>query len=185
MKKTLILLILSIFLLYSNVSLGANETNNTEPEIYSKVGVIYNRDSKEVIWGKNEILKVPMASTTKIMSAIIVLENANLSDIVTVSKKAGRINGSSMGLKSKDKVTVEDLLYGLMLPSGNDAAIALAEHVSGSIEEFCKLMNEKGKELGLKNTNFCSPHGLDSDEHYTTRLWACSNYRLCIKYRKV
>ncbi len=109
-----------------------------------------------------------MASTTKIMTAIIVLENSNLTDIVEVSKKAAGIGGSRLGLKSGDKITVGDLLYGLMLCSGNDAAVALAEHVGGSIDGFSQLMNQKAQELGMKNTHFVTPHGLDNDEHYTT-----------------
>ena len=109
-----------------------------------------------------------MASTTKIMTATVVLENSKLTDIVEVSKKSAGIGGSRLGLKSKDKITVNDLLYGLMLCSGNDAAVALAEHVGGSIEGFSNMMNAKAQELGMNNTHFVTPHGLDNDEHYTT-----------------
>ena len=139
-----------------------------EPNINSRSAVIYDRVSKKVIWGKKEKEIRAMASTTKIMTAIVVLENSNLSDIVTISKKAANTGGSSLKVNTGDKITINDLLYGLMLKSGNDAAVALAEHVGGSIEEFVCLMNEKAKELGLQNTNFVTPHGLDNDEHYTT-----------------
>ena len=109
-----------------------------------------------------------MASTTKIMTCIVILENANLNDVVVVDKKAAATGGSRLGLKTGDKITVNDLLYGLMLVSGNDAAVALAIHVGGSVEGFATLMNQKANELGLKNTNFVTPHGLDSEKHYTT-----------------
>ena len=102
------------------------------------------------------------------MTCIVILENANLNDVVVVDKKAAATGGSRLGLKTGDKITVNDLLYGLMLVSGNDAAVALAIHVGGSVEGFATLMNQKANELGLKNTNFVTPHGLDSEKHYTT-----------------
>lgn len=121
-----------------------------------------------------------MASTTKIMTALVVLENAKLDTLVEVSKKAAGTGGSRLGLKTGDKITINDLLYGLMLCSGNDAAVCLAETVAGSIPEFAKLMNAKAKSLNLLNTNFVTPHGLDADEHYTTayELALLSNYAL-------
>ena len=139
-----------------------------EPQINARTAIIYDRATDEIIWGKNETKKVAMASTTKIMTAIVILENSNLQDVVTISKKAAGIGGSRLKLNTGDKVTVNDLLYGLMLRSGNDAAIALAEHIGGSVEGFSVLMNNKAKELGLNNTNFVTPHGLDNEEHHTT-----------------
>lgn len=146
------------------------QTSNTseEPKLNSRAAVIYDRKSKKIIWGKKENEKRPMASTTKIMTAIIVLENANLSDTVTVSKKSAGTGGSRLGLKVGDKITVNNLLYGLLMVSGNDAAVALAEHVGGSVEGFADKMNQKAKELGLENTHFITPHGLDMANHYTT-----------------
>ena len=102
------------------------------------------------------------------MTAIVIIENYDLNKEITVSKKAAGTGGSRLGLRTGDKITVHDLLYGLLLRSGNDAAVALAETVGGSIEGFAELMNQKAKELNLKNTHFESPHGLDSDGHYTT-----------------
>jgi len=121
-----------------------------------------------------------MASTTKIMTAIIVLENSNLDDVVTISSKAAGTSGSRLGLKTNDKISVRDLLYGLMLCSGNDAAFALAEYVGGDLPSFAILMNNKCKFLGLTSTNFVTPHGLDNDEHYTTayELAVITNYAL-------
>ena len=145
----------------------ASEVSN-EPKINSRHAIVVERNSKAVLYGKNEMTKTKMASTTKIMTAIIVIENSNLSDIVQISSKAAGTGGSRLKTKKGDKITVKDLLYGLMLRSGNDAAIALSEYVGGSVEEFAILMNKKAEELGLKNTNFVTPHGLDSEEHYTT-----------------
>lgn len=139
-----------------------------EPKINSRSAVVFDRNSKKAIYNKNMNQKRPMASTTKIMTAIVVIENSNLKDIVKVSKKAAATGGSSLKLKTNDEVSVENLLYGLMLVSGNDAAVALAEHVGGSIEEFARLMNEKALSLGLNNTHFVTPHGLDEEKHYTT-----------------
>lgn len=130
--------------------------------------VVLDRKSKKVLIGKNEYTKAKMASTTKIMTATIILENCKLDDIVTISKKSANTGGSRLGLKTNDKISVLNLLYGLLLCSGNDAAVALAEYCSGSIPEFCNLMNQKAIELGLTNSHFETPHGLDSDGHYTT-----------------
>ena len=102
------------------------------------------------------------------MTAIVVIENGNLNDIVEVSKKAAGTGGSRLGLKKGDTIIMKDLLYGLMLKSGNDAAVAIAESVAGSVEEFANMMNKKAKEIGLSNTHYVTPHGLDNPEHYTT-----------------
>ena len=149
-------------------------------DINARSYIVLDRKSKQVIIGKNEYSKVKMASTTKIMTATIIIENCNLNDIVTISKKASRTGGSRLGLKANDKISVLNLLYGLLLCSGNDAAVALAEHCSGSVTEFCNLMNQKAYELGLANSHFESPHGLDSDNHYTTayELALIANYAL-------
>lgn len=140
------------------------------PKTNSRRYIVYDRISKSMIIGKNEDIKSAMASTTKIMTTIVILEKADLNEKVTVSAKAGGTGGSRLGLKRGDKASVRDLLYGLMLRSGNDAAVALAEHVGGSVKGFAELMNEKAIELGLTNTHFVTPHGLDDANHYTTAL---------------
>ena len=140
------------------------------PKTNSRRYIVYDRISKSMIIGKNEDVKSAMASTTKIMTTIVILEKADLNEKVTVSAKAGGTGGSRLGLKRGDKASVRDLLYGLMLRSGNDAAVALAEHVGGSVKGFAELMNEKASELGLTNTHFVTPHGLDDANHYTTAL---------------
>ena len=130
-------------------------------DINSRAYVVIDRATNLILVGKNETQKRKMASTTKIMTAIIIIENCNLSDTVEISKKSAGTGGSRLGLKAGDKITVNDLLYGLMLCSGNDAAVALAEYCSGSVEEFAKKMNEKASGLCLSNTHFITPHGLD------------------------
>ena len=156
-------------------------TNPTAiPSINSKAAVVIDRNSNSILFGKNENEVRKMASTTKIMTSLIVIENTNLEDTVIVSKKAAGTGGSRLGLKTNDKITVNNLLYGLMLCSGNDAAVALAEYVGGNIECFADLMNKKATDLGLINTHFVTPHGLDSDNHYTTafELAILTNYAL-------
>ena len=153
-----------------------NASTNTvsEPILNSRYAIAVDRESKAILFGKNENQKVPMASTTKIMTAIVLLENLEVNNNLTletkveVCKQAASIGGSRLGLKIGDKVTINDLLYGLMLCSGNDAAIQIAVSITGSVEEFANLMNEKAEKLGLKNSHFVTPHGLDKEEHYTT-----------------
>lgn len=189
-KKILILMLLVVFA-FSNVLVYANDDDDleeeenvieeqeikeieeaaaleTKPVINSRRYVIYDRLCGRAVYGKDEHKKTAMASTTKIMTALIVIDKCKLEDTVTITAKAAGVGGSKLKLKTNDKITVNDLLYGLMLRSGNDAAIALAEHTAGSIEEFSKLMNNKAKEIGLVNTKFVTPHGLDDPEHYTT-----------------
>lgn len=123
----------------------------------------------KVLYGKKENERCKMASTTKILTSLVVLENVtNLDEKVNVSPKAAGTGGSRLGLHKNDEISVNDLLYGLLLCSGNDAAVALSEYVSGSTLAFATLMNEKAKELDLKDSHFITPHGLDEDDHYTT-----------------
>lgn len=176
---TYILLIIFLFnpITYANKNKNiSNQVKNTKnssnisniPSINSKSAIVIERSTKAILYGKNENEKRKMASTTKIMTAIIVLENSNLSDTVEISKRSAGTGGSRLGLKFSDKITVKDLLYGLLLCSGNDAAVALAEYVGGDLEGFANLMNNKANSLELENTHFVTPHGLDNDNHYTT-----------------
>jgi len=141
---------------------------STEPKISGKNAVAIETQSGRILYEKNAFIKTSIASTTKVMTAIVAVENNNLEDIVIVSKKAAATGGSSVDLKENDEIKLSELLYGLMLSSGNDAAVAIAEHTAGSVEEFSKLMNDKAKELGALNTNFVTPHGLDVNNHYST-----------------
>ena len=155
-------------------------SENKSLNLNARSCIVLDRNSERILYGKNENDKVKMASTTKIMTATIIIENCNLNDTVEVSKKAAGTGGSRLGLKAGDKITIHDLLYGLMLCSGNDAAVCLAEVASGSVADFAVLMNNKAKKLNLNNTHFESPHGLDSDGHYTTayELAILSNYAM-------
>ena len=151
-----------------NKTIETSANLNDEPKINSSSAVVIDRKSKNIIYGKNENVKKAMASTTKIMTAMVVIQNTNLNNTVEISKKAAGTGGSRLGLKAGDKITVKDLLYGLLLRSGNDCAVALAEYVAGSVPEFSNLMNQNAQMLGLNNTHFITPHGLDEEEHYTT-----------------
>ena len=154
----------------AEITANSNTTNNIlyPSAINSRSCIIYDRNSHMVLYSKNENKTVKMASTTKIMTSLIIIENCDLSETVEVSKKSASTGGSRLGLKTGDKITIKDLLYGLMLCSGNDAAIALAEYAGEDVTGFVRLMNDKANQLGLKNTHYESPHGLDSDNHYTT-----------------
>lgn len=155
-------------------------TEIKNPDLNSRACVVIDRNTNTILYGKNENTKRKMASTTKIMTAIIIIENCKLTESIEISKKAANTGGSRLGLKTGDKITILDLLYGLMLHSGNDAAVALAEYAGNDIPGFAEKMNKKAQELGLKNTHFETPHGLDSDEHYTTayELALLTNYAL-------
>ncbi|HOJ09671.1 MAG TPA: D-alanyl-D-alanine carboxypeptidase family protein [Clostridiales bacterium] len=138
------------------------------PVINALSAVVMDLDTGRVLFEKNAYKRMPMASTTKIMTAIVAIENGNLDDEVTVSKLASGIWGSVIDLYEGEKIKHQDLLYGLMLSSGNDAAIAIAEHVGGSLENFLEMMNQKARLIGARNTSFKSPHGLDKEGHYST-----------------
>ncbi len=156
--------------IYEQIEAASSNVTN-EPIINSRAAVIYDRTSGEVIWGKEEKSQRKMASTTKIMTSIVVIEEIkDLNQTVTISSKAAGIGGSRLGLHTGDKITVNDLLYGLMLESGNDCAIALGEYVGNTVENFVDMMNKKAKQLGLNNTNFVTVNGLDAEEHYTTAV---------------
>ena len=151
-----------------NLFLPVSNQSFKEPVTYSKSIIVIDRKTLLPLYEKNAYEKVSMASTTKIMTCILALENCSKTESVRVSKKASSINGSTLGLLENMEIPLNDLLYGLMLRSGNDCAIAIAEHISGSVQNFSILMNQKAKELGLFNTNFVTPHGLDNSNHFTT-----------------
>ncbi|WP_026894074.1 D-alanyl-D-alanine carboxypeptidase family protein [Clostridiisalibacter paucivorans] len=134
----------------------------------SRSAILMERDSGRILYSSNSNQKLPMASTTKIMTALIAIEKGNLNDLVTIEPQSIGIEGSSIYLYEGEKITLKDLIYGLMLRSGNDAAIAIARHISGDTDSFIKLMNDRAKEIGATNTNFTNPHGLHHENHYTT-----------------
>ncbi len=168
----IILLILLIFAfiffpIKTNKSILAEELYKNDFS-NSTAEIIMDANSKRILHSKNINEKKYMASTTKILTAITVIEHCNISSIITVDKKTTGIEGSSIYLKEGEKLSVKDLLFGLMLRSGNDCAETLARYVSGSNEEFATLMNNTAKKIGANNSNFVNPHGLHDDNHYTT-----------------
>lgn len=130
--------------------------------------VLIDQTTGEILYDKDAHEKQRIASITKIMTAIIAIESGKMDEKSKTSRRAIYTEGSSIYLEQGEKMLVEDLVYGLMLRSGNDAAVAISEHIAGSVEGFVYLMNEKARWLGMTNTNFENPHGLDSDNHYST-----------------
>ncbi len=130
--------------------------------------IVINADIGEILFEKNAEVCRSMASTTKIMTGLLLAESNRLDEIITCTAEAVTVEGSAMGLKAGDKISARDLLYGLMLQSGNDAANVAAFFLAGDISSFADMMNKKAKQIGMKNTNFVTPSGLDDDEHYTT-----------------
>ena len=145
------------------------ETENVDMTLAEGCG-LFNLTSKETIYAKNVHMPLYPASTTKILTAYLTLKHASLEDLVTVTKENITLESgsSNCGLKEGDQLTVKDLLYGLMLKSANDAANALADHISGSTENFAQLMNEEALSLGATNSHFVNAHGLHDENHYTT-----------------
>ena len=137
-------------------------------DVSARSAIVLDGDSGRVLWEKNAQEECLIASTTKIMTALVVLEQGTLEDTVEIPAEATGIEGSSMYLTAGERLTVEDLLYGMMLSSGNDAAVALAIYVSGSPEAFAREMNRKAQALGLVHTGFANPNGLDQEGNYST-----------------
>ena len=142
------------------------DTNSAEIAMELSTGTVLEQSNADV--------QLPMASTTKIMTAIIIIEDCDLDEVITVPSEAVGAEGSSIYLKKDEQIDIRDLLYGLMLRSGNDSAAALAIHHSGSTEKFAEVMNKRAKELGAEKTNFKNPSGLPDSEHYTTARDLCN-----------
>jgi serine-type D-Ala-D-Ala carboxypeptidase (penicillin-binding protein 5/6) len=173
LKKVKIFTLISIFILISilttqNSILAASTKPLKNLNINAKAAVAIDAKTRVVLYEKNANDTIPMASTTKIITLLVALKYSNLDKVVEISSKSANIHGSVVGYKKGEKITMRELLYGLMMRSGNDAAIAIAEGTSGSVEEFVRLMNEYANEIGILNTHFESPHGLDSIYHYST-----------------
>lgn len=138
------------------------------PEVTSHSACVIDVDSGRILAGKNENQQAEPASITKILTALVALENADISQVVTIPAAAAGVEGSSLYIKAGEQYSLEDLLYGLMMRSGNDAATAIALTVGGSVERFVEMMNEKARQLGCTGTHFNNPHGLPDENHYTT-----------------
>ena len=139
------------------------------PDVTAAAAVVIDAETGEILWGKNEHERRSPASTTKIMTAILAVESAPLDQMVVSETDGSSMIGSSvMGLRPGVQISMTDLLFGLMLPSGNDAAIEIARAMDGDVERFAERMNAKAREIGMVDTNFTNPHGLDRREHYSS-----------------
>ncbi|HKL99747.1 MAG TPA: D-alanyl-D-alanine carboxypeptidase family protein, partial [Mobilitalea sp.] len=147
-----------------------NQTASNEHDIklHAASCLLMDAENNRVLYEENGQEELSMASTTKIMTCIVTLENADLNDIVTVSSYAARMPDVQLNIRSGEQYYLIDLLHSLMLESHNDVAVAIAEHVGGSVEGFATMMNDKARSLGCDNTNFVTPNGLDAEGHYTT-----------------
>ncbi len=165
MKKYVVLIV--IFTLLFNLVAYANESILI-PEVVSKSAILMDKESGRVLWGKNHTEKLPMASTTKIMTLLVALEKGDFSKDVVITSRASKAPDVQLNIKEGEVFKLGDLIYPLMLESSNDVAIAIAEHVGGDVETFCNMMTEKAKEIGAENTSFKTPNGLDAEGHYST-----------------
>lgn len=165
-KDRIIAALITLLLIFALFSLAVIASEGIS--VSAKSAVLYETGRGKFYYTKSADTRLPMASTTKIMTALVALEHASPDTIVSVPKDAVGIEGSSLYLKAGEGFTLRDLLYGLMLRSANDAAVAIAHSIGGSLPRFVDMMNEKAKAMGLVNTHFENPHGLDADTHYTT-----------------
>ncbi|WP_285874789.1 D-alanyl-D-alanine carboxypeptidase family protein [Halalkalibacter oceani] len=166
-KKWLLVVLSSMIIITASPSNGSAETRNFS--VSAEAAILMESESGRVLYAKNEHNPMRIASITKIMTALLAIESGKMDEMVKVSTRAEGTEGSSIYLQAGEEIKLEDLVYGLMLRSGNDAAVAIAEHVAGSLEGFVFLMNEKASQLGMTNTSFQNPHGLDDHEdHYST-----------------
>ncbi len=141
------------------------------PTVTAPAAYVFDPDTGMVFYSKHADDERPMASTTKVMTMLIAVERGNLDQVITVGADAAalvRPDSSYMGLSKGEKLTLRDLLYGLVLPSGNDAAVAIADAIGGSVPQFVAMMNERAAQLGLTHTHYVTPHGLDAPGHYTS-----------------
>jgi len=163
MRKYLAVVLMVLLLLPADIAFSL-----PSPKLTARAALLLDQATKRILYSKNAHEKLPMASTTKIMTAILALESGRMADVVRVSERAVQIGGSSIYLEAGEKKTLEELVWGLLLRSGNDAAIAIAEHLSGNVEKFAELMTRRAAELGARQTKFSNPHGLHQEDHYTT-----------------
>lgn len=175
--------IILLFFILSILIIGTSYADTPNVTIGSTAAILVEQSTGRILYEKNSTQTLYPASTTKIMTAILTLENCNLDDMVTVSENAVSNIPSSyttMGFVPGEEVSVRDLLYSLMLPSANDSAYILAEHIGGNTEAFSTMMNEKATSLGCKNTNFVNPNGIHNEKHYTTcyDLYLIANYAM-------
>lgn len=169
LKRHSLLTAVIMFLFFAAMPFsGSSAMAAGEVSTSAKSYMLLEATTGRVLSEKNSDQKLPMASTTKIMTCLLACELGDMKDVVTVGKESVGLDGTSIYLKDGETITLKDLCYGLMLNSGNDAAMAIAVHLGGSQEGFAELMNKRAKEIGANNTNFVTPNGLPNDDHYTT-----------------
>jgi D-alanyl-D-alanine carboxypeptidase (penicillin-binding protein 5/6) len=152
-------------------SLSAASAASAGPDVAAHAAFLFDANTGLILYSKNSDEELPQASCTKVMTALIAVERGKLDQVITVGADAHALVGpdsSYMGLAVGEKLTLRDLLYGLILPSGNDAAVAIADGIAGSVPAFVALMNQRAQQLGLTHTHFINPHGLDAAGHYTS-----------------
>lgn len=163
MKRSLSTLVIAAILMLTLASPGYG----VEPQVTADAAIVLDVQTGQILYEKNIYQKRPPASTTKIITALIAIENGNLNDMVAVSPKAAQTEESSMELKANEKLTLSDLLYGALLWSSNDACVAIAEHIAGSEEKFVQMMNQKARAMGALNTHFTNTNGLPDENHFS------------------
>lgn len=191
MKKMIIILYIALIFNQSVYATNDNTSQkNEELALNAKSAIMMESSTGTIIYEKNSYEKLPMASMTKMMTLLIIMENIDNGNIkwtdeVTASDYASSMGGSQIFLQPGEKMTVEDLVKGICIGSGNDAAVAMAEYIGGTEKKFINMMNEKAKSLGLKNTNFVNACGLDNDNHYSSSYDMAMIARELIKHKKI
>lgn len=183
-RKVTIGLLIALLIGSLNKFVIADTSSKNFVDIESKYAVVIDSKSGRVLYEKNAYDKSAMASLTKIMTSILLCEHCKMDELIEVPAEATWIGGSEVGLKKGDMVKAEDLLYSMMLPSGNDAAYTAGLHIGGTVDNFAKMMTNKAKEIGAYNTSFANPHGLDNENHYSTAydMALITRYALKNKY---
>jgi len=184
--KKVFMFLFSLAFLIPITFVNAEDSLNLE----SESAILIDYASGKVLYEKNADAKLPMASMTKIMSMLLIMENIdngnlNYNDKVVISKNASGMGGSQVFLQEGEEYKLEDLLKCIAVSSANDAVVAMAEKISGSVEAFVELMNKKAKDLGLENTNFANPHGLDNENHYSTARDMAKMGQELLKYQDI
>lgn len=168
-KRSVAVLLTVCMILYTKEIAAAENSYQQEPRLFAQSAVLLDGDTGRVLYGKNEDAVLPMASTTKIMTCILALENSSPDDVVEVSDYAASMPDVQLNIRKGETYQMQDLLYSLMLESHNDTAVAIAEHIGGTADNFAEMMNQKARDLGCTNTYFVTPNGLDGTDQETGR----------------
>ena len=189
LKRSFIIFLLGVYIFGSGTSVFAEETT-VELADQATSAILMERDTGEVLYEKNSKEQLPPASMTKVMTMLLIMEaidsgKIKWEDKVRASERAASMGGSQIFLEPGEEMTVEEMMKGIAIASGNDASVAMAEHLAGSEEQFVKLMNDKGKELGLKSTHFVNSNGLPAPNHYSSAFDLAVMAKALLKYEKI